>query len=432
MPKKTSTSCHFQREPLASPLGFKGHYLTELWQVAAKMETATGLKGIGLGVQSVLWCDSEVFKSRSEATSNLEMFEVTCFALQQAKQIEWNTPIDLLEQLLCPTYQFAKTLTGKSDLRLTYALNALVAIDQAAWLLYAQEHHLADFDNMIPVEYRTALSSRQNKLACIPLIGYGTPINQVESILGQGLFFLKIKIGSDPDQDGCQDKMLEWDQQRLSTIHDLVKDHKIPHTENNSIPYYLDANGRYKNKDHLMRFLDHAEKIGALERILLLEEPFPESYKESVHDIPIRLVADESAHTEKDTLERIDLGYRAIALKPIAKTLSMTLKIAKVAHDRKIPCFCADLTVNPVMVDWNKNLAAHLKPLPGMKMGVLETNGHQNYKNWEKMISCHPCAGAKWITPKEGCFNLNDDFYRHSGGIFKTSEYYETLSNKQV
>jgi len=44
------------------------------------------------------------------------------------------------------------------------------------------------------------------------------------------------------------------------------------------------------------------------------------------------------------------MGYGAITLKPIAKTMSMSLKIAQLAYERSIPCFCADLTVNPILV----------------------------------------------------------------------------------
>ena len=46
-----------------------------------------------------------------------------------------------------------------------------------------------------------------------------------------------------------------------------------------------------------------------------------------------------------------------MALKPIAKTLSMSLKIAAAAARRGVPCFCADLTVNPVLVEWNRAAA---------------------------------------------------------------------------
>ena len=179
----------------------------------------------------------------------------------------------------------------------------------------------------------------------------------------------------------------------------------------------MDANGRYDSKERLMNFLNHAEKIGALDRIILLEEPFPEEMKIDVSDIPVRLAADESAHSDKDAIERIELGYGAIALKPIAKTMSMSLKIAKVAAERDVPCFCADLTVNPVLVDWNKNVAARLPSLPGMKIGVLESNGHQNYKNWEEMKLSHPFHGASWIEPQYGVFTIDESFYKYSGGI---------------
>jgi L-alanine-DL-glutamate epimerase-like enolase superfamily enzyme len=136
-----------------------------------------------------------------------------------------------------------------------------------------------------------------------------------------------------------------------------------------------------------------------------------------VSDIPVRLAADESAHTDKDALARIQMGYGAIALKPIAKTLSMTLKIAQIAAQENIPCFCADLTVNPILVDWNKNVAARLKPFPGLETGLLETNGHQNYKNWEKMESFHPFSKASWRKVKKGVFELDSDFFSQSGGI---------------
>ena len=133
----------------------------------------------------------------------------------------------------------------------------------------------------------------------------------------------------------------------------------------------------------------------ALGQIALVEEPFPEEFEIDVGDLPVRVAADESAHTDADAARRIDLGYRAIALKPIAKTFSMSLKIAKLAHERGVPCFCADLTVNPVLVEWNKAVAARLAPFPGLGLGLLETNGHQNYRNWEAMRAHLPTPAAQ-------------------------------------
>ena len=105
----------------------------------------------------------------------------------------------------------------------------------------------------------------------------------------------------------------------------------------------------------------------------------------------------------------------------------MSLKVAKVAYEAGVPCFCADLTVIPILVDWNKNVAARLGPLPGMNIGVLETNGHQNYKRWNDLLKFHPCYGAEWMKTKNGLFSLDDDFYNKSGGIFQISEHYQNL-----
>ena len=94
---------------------------------------------------------------------------------------------------------------------------------------------------------------------------------------------------------------------------------KIPYTENGRIPYYLDANGVVMAVRTGYEIVDYADKIGALDRIMLLEEPFPEEYKIDVTDIPARLAADESAHSDKDALERIELSYGAIALNLLQK-----------------------------------------------------------------------------------------------------------------
>lgn len=425
--KISNAICNFEREPLIAPFGFKGAYLTELWQSVVKLEGHNGHYGIGLGVQSVLWSDAQVFTGNPESVSNSMMFLMTAFAAKRAIEFDWDTPMGLLDRLVPETYEYGKVITGNSELRLTFVLNSLVPVDNTAWLLYCQKNNIGGFDEMIPRAIKPALSHRHKKLAGIPLISYAMRVDKIVEAINEGYFFLKIKIGSDPDKDGNLDKMLKWDTQRLTEIHKLVKDIEIPYTESGHIPYYFDANGRYDSKERLLAFLDHAQKIGALERIMIMEEPFPEEYKVDVSDIPARLAADESAHSDKDAIERIELGYGAIALKPIAKTMSMSLKIAKIAHDKGIPCFCADLTVNPVMVDWNKNVAARLSPLPGMKIGVVESNGHQNYKNWGIMKSYHPCYGASWMESHKGIFTLTDDFYSRSGGIFEISKHYQDM-----
>ncbi|HSW46557.1 MAG TPA: enolase C-terminal domain-like protein [Phycisphaerae bacterium] len=421
------STTNFEREPMAAPFGFKGGYLTEMWQSVVGLHTRGGLDSVGLGSQSILWCDARVFADNSEAAGNCAMFQLTDFAARKAREIDWNIPSDLLDRLLPATYEHGKTLTGRPDLRMTFALNALVPVDNAAWLLHAADRGIKTFDDLLPADDRPALSVRQQKVALVPLMSYGVPVEKIIQAADEGCCVLKIKIGADPDHDGNLDRMLEWDKARLSAIHRAIGDRTTPHTTNGRIAYYLDANGRYDTLDRLHRLLDHADKIGALDRIILLEEPFPEEVKVDVAKVPVRIAADESAHTDKDALERISLGYRAIALKPIAKTLSMTLRIIQTARRHGIACLCADLTVNPILVDWNKTVAARLPAVPGMQIGMLETNGHQNYRNWPQMMKYHPCCGASWATFKQGVFNLDDDFYRRSGGIFETSAHYREL-----
>jgi L-alanine-DL-glutamate epimerase-like enolase superfamily enzyme len=421
------TASDFEREPLVRPFGFKGGYMSEIWQTAVRLESDSGLRRVGLGTQSVLWSDAAVFAGRAEAAGNALMYAMTERALALAREAgPFRTPLELQEAILDATHEYGKAVTGRPALRRTFTLNALVPVDNAAWLLYAAENGLSDFDAMVPDEFRPALASRHRLAAAIPLMAYAVPVTEVRAAAAQGFFFMKVKIG----QPGTQEEMLEKDKARLSEIHSALAPVETPHTRDGKLPYYFDANGRYESKETLQRLLGHARAIGAFDRIALVEEPFPEELEVEVGDLGVRVAADESAHTDADAARRIDLGYGAIALKPIAKTLSMTLRIARLAHRRGVPCFCADLTVNPILVDWNKVFAARLAPLPGLSLGLVETNGHQNYRNWEAMRRHHPCFGASWTVPADGVFRLDDDFYARSGGIFLPSPHYEAMFSR--
>jgi L-alanine-DL-glutamate epimerase-like enolase superfamily enzyme len=420
-------SADFEREPLIRPFGFKGGYQTEIWQSAALLESASGLRGIGLCTQGVLWSDAQVFAAHSEAGGSALMFAMTEWAVQRLKGRSFTTPIDLLEGIRHEVHDYGKKITGHAGLRETFALNALVGVDFAAWRLYAAENGITNFDDLVPAAYRPALATRHAKVASIPLMAYGVPIEELKAAVDQGYFFMKIKIG----QPGTQAEMLEKDKARLSAIHAAIGDARTPYTANGKLPYYFDANGRYESKDTLLRLLDHAKAIGAFDQIALIEEPFPEELEIDIRDIPARVAADESAHTDKDALKRIEMGYKAIALKPIAKTLSMSLKIAQLAHERGVPCFCADLTVSPLLVEWNKAVAARLAPFPGLGLGLVETNGHQNYRNWEALRARHPAPNAPWAQTKRGVFELDADYYAQSGGVFAPLPHYEKMFSPQ-
>jgi L-alanine-DL-glutamate epimerase-like enolase superfamily enzyme len=414
---------NFEREPLVRPFGFKGGYSTEIWQSATLLESAAGRRGVGLCTQGVLWSDAAVFAAHSESGGNALMYAVTEWAVQRLKGQQFTNPVELLESIRHDVFAYAKKITENPKLRETFALNALVGVDFAAWLLYAAENGITNFDDLIPAAYRPALAHKHEKIASIPLMAYAVPISELKAAVDDGYFFMKIKIG----QPGTQEEMLEKDKARISAIHTAIGHARTPYTANGKLPYYFDANGRYESKEALLRLIDHAKQIGAYDQIALIEEPFPEELEIDISDLPVRIAADESAHTDADALKRIQMGYKAIALKPIAKTFSMSLKIAQLAHERGVPCFCADLTVSPLLVEWNKNVAARLAPFPGLGLGLVETNGHQNYRNWETMRSYHPAPDAPWAQTKRGVFELDADYYARSGGVFAVSPHYAGL-----
>ncbi len=420
--KIKNASCGYDAQPLKGKFGFKGNFLTSIWQVAVKLETENH-HSIGVSVESALWSDAELFKRVGEEQGNKFMFMLTQYAASQSIGVEFETPFELIDVIFPKVYEYAKEITGYKEIKTTFILNALVPFDFAAWQLWARENGKEDFDEISKFE-----GKHQEVLANIPLISYHTPMSEVMDMVNNGTCLLKIKIGSDPDGDNNLDKMLEWDKNRILQIHQAVKDIKTPYTETGRVIYYLDANGRYDSKERLKKLLDFADKEGILENIVLLEEPFDEDNKIFVGDLPVCVAADESAHSLEDVKERYELGYKAVALKPIAKTLSVTIRMAEFAHKKGMMCFCADLTVVPAVVLWNMCVASRLNCISKMKIGVLESNGKQNYANWDKLMECSPGAGFDFAECKNGVFNLGESFYKHSGAVFNTSEYYEKLA----
>ncbi len=419
-----ATGCNFEREPMVRPFGFKGGYLTEEWIVSAYLRSTSGKHGIGLGTQNCLWSDARLFATHAEAGSNAIMFAMTQYALKLLEGKTFTSPVELNDWLWPQVWEYGKKVAASERLRATYALNALVCVDNAAWVLFARENGLTTFDEMIPEAYRPALSSRHAKCASIPLFSYKVPAAEIKAAVAAGSFFMKIKIG----QPGTQEEMLAKDCARVSEIHAVLKDCRTPYTKSGKLPYYFDANGRYEKKETLLRFTDHLAKIGALDQVAIVEEPFDEFAEIDVHDVPLRLAADESAHTVADAVKRIEMGYRAMALKPIAKTMSMSMKIAQAAFERNVPCFCADLTVCPAMVEWNKAVAARLPAFPGIgDLGLVETNGHMNFRNWETMRRDLAHPDAHWTRTERGVFECDADWYAKSGGILEPMPRYEKM-----
>lgn len=417
------TDLEIQREPFARPFAFKGSAFHEKWNLVVRLKDADGAEAFGLGGLAVLWSDAAVFAAHTEMGGNLLQAALLEFALQQVKGRAFADPIDMFDAIENDVFLYGKAVTGLVDLRRTFALIAQVALDNAAWLLHAKRLGSTTFDAVIPKEFRAFLSHRQSQVALVPAVSYTLPIDELRAILDEGAYILKIKIG----HPGDEADMLEKDMACLAQVHRLARQYETEMTDSGQVLYYLDANGRYGEKDSMARLLDYAEREGFLDRIALIEEPFSRPAEVDVHGLPARFAGDESIETVADVQTRLEQGYGAMAIKPAGKTLSLAFRMIEAATLAGVPCFVADNACVPVLVEWNKNVAARLPAFPGVKGGLMESNGPENYGTWARMLSEYPMPNAAWLRPQKGAFVLDEDYYRQSGGIFEEPSVYTRL-----
>lgn len=401
------------REPFRKPIGFKGAEFREKWVTRVTLTGASGASATAWGGLAPLWADERVFLGHTEAGANVLMASIAEFALQRARQEAFATPLMLHDRIVEEVHEYARYVTGLSDLRRTFTLNAMIAVDHAAWLLYARERAIENFDAMVGEDFAGLLRERHRSLGCIPLISYTTTAEEVSQLVRMGHFFLKVKIGAPGDDR----HMLDADKRRLHELFRLVGDCETPHTIDGRIRFYVDANGRYSRRSQVEELLDFCSEHGRLQQIALFEEPFDEHVEEDVRGLPVVFAADESLHSVEDVAARREAGYRAIALKPAGKGLTMTLRLAREAERVGAACFVADSACTPILLDWNKNVAARLPALEGIKCGLLEVNGPQQYNHWDSLLAAHPEAKQPWIRPANGAFHFDASFYE-GGGLF--------------
>ncbi|WP_253735781.1 enolase C-terminal domain-like protein [Paenibacillus sp. FJAT-26967] len=425
LPTITGVNVQMDREPLLHPFGFKGGQLTELWQPIVKLQGDRGYRGTGVGVQSPLWSDTRLMATLGEQDANRLMMEWTQEAASRLEGVTFEHPVDLFGQLRSLRADTWFADKGFESVRPTFVLNALAAIDFAAWVLYAREKGTSRFVDLLPESCTSILKPDAPAVMTVPVVAYGTSDEEITELLMDGYSVLKIKLGSAPEGSSGSEDMLNWDMQRFRHIHKLVTSLEDRAHMPEPIRYYLDLNGRYEAKDDLLRLLEDSERSGSLPKVVLVEEPFLSGGEITVDDVPACIAADESIQSEEDARHYMDLGYGAIALKPAAKSMSLSIQVAALASERGVPCFCADLTASPLLVEWTRVLAAHLQPLPGMSHSLMESNGRQNYSGWDRLESYHPAAGAVWTIPDSGRFLLDEAFYKRSGGVFELSGYYE-------
>lgn len=93
------TDFEFTREKLKGAFGFKGRYLTELWQTAALIRTENHT-AVAPATQSVLWSDGAVFGENPPAAANLLMASVTAHALRLLEGRLLERPDLMLDSLI--------------------------------------------------------------------------------------------------------------------------------------------------------------------------------------------------------------------------------------------------------------------------------------------------------------------------------------------
>ena len=108
------------------------------------------------------------------------MFAMTQHALKLAVGRSFTSPVELNDWLWPQVWEYGRKVSDNPALRATYALNALVAVDNAAWVLFARENGLKSFDEMIPGECRPALAAHHAKCASIPLFSYKVPVSEIK------------------------------------------------------------------------------------------------------------------------------------------------------------------------------------------------------------------------------------------------------------
>jgi L-alanine-DL-glutamate epimerase-like enolase superfamily enzyme len=417
------TELQIQREPFVRPFAIKGSSFREKWNLIVRLRDASGHQAVGVGGNAVLWSDTNVFSSHTEVGGNLLMAACLEFALQRAKEGEWPDPMQMMADLLPEVHRYGKSVTGNESLRRTFALVSLVALDNAAWMLHARQHGIEAFNELIPPDFRRFLGDRQERVGVAPAVGYNLPDEQVRGLLDAGVYVLKVKIG----HPGDEGEMLAQDLARLEAVHRIAQGYETPMTESGKVLYYVDANGRYPGLAAVARLVAQLDVRGILDRVLMVEEPFLDPRGKDVSGLPVCCAADESLEDPADVKERWDQGYRAMAIKPAGKTLSLALRMLQAAHDVGASCVVADSGCVPLLVEWNKNVAARLATFPGIKGGLMESNGPENYGRWAEMLTQYPAPDAAWLSPVSGSFELDDAYYACSGGIFADPAFYSAL-----
>lgn len=391
----------FHREPYRKPFGVKGHFVHEKWITEVQVTDQSGVTGTAQGGLAPLWSDPKFFAAYTPVGGNILMAGILERSLPLVRGQTVDSPLTLQAAILDDVRKLARGIIGFQP-STTLLYNALVALDHAAWVLHARLNNCHDFDAMLPAEYRAVLSHRHRRLFLAPTASHAGSRREIAALLRSGCRVLKVKLGS----PGGEEEMLRRDEALLERISDVLRG-----VSDCPALLYLDINGRYWKARHLDRLVRHCEHLKLLERVCLVEEPYPARSRIKVASCPVPVAADESLCEVADVARRRELGYRAVTLKPAGKTLSLSLRMAEEAARHGMILLVGDSSTTPALFDWNRNVAARLPAFPGLPGPLIEWNGPQLYRNWRTLLRQHPARNEKWLLPQAGAFNLAPSFY---------------------
>ena len=144
--KITHVDSNFERQPLVRPFGFKGVYQHKFWVCAALMKSSSGIQHVGIQTQYLAWSGLSVFLAYTEVGGNVVLLLTLEHALQQIQGSSFNNPLELQDAVLEEAHQYGKKITADENLKMTFTLSSLVALDNAAWMIYARENGFKNFD----------------------------------------------------------------------------------------------------------------------------------------------------------------------------------------------------------------------------------------------------------------------------------------------
>ncbi|MFQ9681522.1 MAG: hypothetical protein ACLRZH_16775 [Ruthenibacterium lactatiformans] len=281
-------------------------------------------------------------------------------------------------------------------------------MDFALWQLWNAKRGNGTFDALC-ASFCPELTNREKELGSIPLITYHTPEDELHALLEDGAFLLKVKIGSDPEKNGDPEAMLAWDIGRLRTVHTAAAGFTTPYTECGRPVYYLGQ--RPLSGQGISAALSgccgqdgRAGAHRAAGGAVCGDRPEP------VHGLPVRVAGDECPQRTGRCLP--DPGIRLFGhrLQTHCKNAVRHAGDGARGAEKRRGVLLRGPDGAACALDWNMSLAARLPRVPGLRVGVVESNGPQNYTDWRRLDAMCAAPEPPGAHRRTACTGLTEVF----------------------